>query len=620
MRILLVEDDNLLAQSVAAYLREQRYLVDIAVDGQDGWELAAVCNYDLILLDVILPKIDGISLCRQLRQDGYQMPILLLTAKDTKTDKVMGLDAGADDYLVKPFDFQELAARIRALLRRGNSSLPPILEWENLRLDPSSCEVSYASEALHLTSKEFSILELFLRNSQRVFSRSAIIDKLWSANEDPPAENTIKSHIKSLRQKLKAAGASYDFIETVYGLGYRLKPLSHEQTSHTSEKESNWIQQQALLAAFDKARENFKIKVAERIAVLEQATNALRKGFLDVQLRQNAREEAHKLAGSLGSFGFANGSHLAYEVEHLLEGEALIDRVQALYLYELVMKMQQEIEQNSVEPSFDEPLPTEQCQNVLLVVSGDRPVVEPLAKEAAYFNLQVKTATDTVNAKRALDNAQTFDETSEGFYAVILDLCGSHNVRESLELVAELSNQTPPVPVLVFVDRSDFTNRIEVARAGGSGFLDKSMSPKQVLEQVIQLQRPSVTQAKVMIVDDDPHVVTLIQKLLEPMGLKLATLCDPQHFWEILTKFSPDLLLLDVKMPNINGIELCQVVRNDPHWCKLPVLFLTAHTEAETVEQIFAAGADDCVSKPIVGAQLVTRILNRLQRTELLGN
>ncbi|MFL9458235.1 response regulator [Tolypothrix bouteillei VB521301_2] len=377
-------------------LFEQRYLVDIAVDGQDGWELAAVCNYDLILLDVILPKIDGISLCRQLRQDGYQMPILLLTAKDTKTDKVMGLDAGADDYLVKPFDFQELAARIRALLRRGNSSLPPILEWENLRLDPSSCEVSYASEALHLTSKEFSILELFLRNSQRVFSRSAIIDKLWSANEDPPAENTIKSHIKSLRQKLKAAGASYDFIETVYGLGYRLKPLSHEQTSHTSEKESNWIQQQALLAAFDKARENFKIKVAERIAVLEQATNALRKGFLDVQLRQNAREEAHKLAGSLGSFGFANGSHLAYEVEHLLEGEALIDRVQALYLYELVMKMQQEIEQNSVEPSFDEPLPTEQCQNVLLVVSGDRPVVEPLAKEAAYFNLQVKTATDTV--------------------------------------------------------------------------------------------------------------------------------------------------------------------------------------------------------------------------------
>jgi DNA-binding response OmpR family regulator len=161
MRILLVEDDNLLAQAVAAYLTEQLYVVDIAVDGQDGWELVAVCDYDVILLDVILPKIDGISLCRQLRQDGYQMPILLLTAKDTKTDKVMGLDAGADDYLVKPFDFPELAARIRALLRRGNSSLPPVLEWGSLRLDPSSCEVSYDRQPLHLTPKEFSVLELF---------------------------------------------------------------------------------------------------------------------------------------------------------------------------------------------------------------------------------------------------------------------------------------------------------------------------------------------------------------------------------------------------------------------------------------------------------------------------
>ena len=146
----------------------------------------------------------------------------MLTAKDSSTDKVMGLDAGADDYVVKPFDLRELMARIRALLRRGNAILPPVLSWENLRLDPSNCEVTYKEKLLHLTPKEYRILELFLRNSHRVFSRSEIIEHLWSFDE-LPGEETVKVHIRSLRQKLKLAGAPADVIETVYGLGYRLK-------------------------------------------------------------------------------------------------------------------------------------------------------------------------------------------------------------------------------------------------------------------------------------------------------------------------------------------------------------------------------------------------------------
>ncbi|MBD0387088.1 MAG: response regulator transcription factor, partial [Nostoc sp. C3-bin3] len=293
MRILLVEDDDLLAQAVARYLTKQNYVVDIAADGEAGWELVNVCNYDLILLDIVLPKLDGISLCRQLRQSGYQMLILLLTAKETKTDKVIGLDAGADDYVVKPFDFQELSARIRALLRRGNTSLPPVLEWGALRLDPSTCEVTYAEISLNLTAKEFSLLDLFLRNSQRIFSRSAIVDQLWSAEKDPPEENTIKSHIKSLRQKLKAAGANYDFIETVYGMGYRLKALDHEQSCPKPEPEIDLKQQQILLTAIAQERENFKAKVGSRIAELKLAADALRKGKLDAQLRQKAEQEAH---------------------------------------------------------------------------------------------------------------------------------------------------------------------------------------------------------------------------------------------------------------------------------------------------------------------------------------
>jgi DNA-binding response OmpR family regulator len=146
----------------------------------------------------------------------------MLTAKDSSSSQVSGLDAGADDYVVKPYKLEELLARIRALLRRGNPSLPPVLEWEGLCLDPNTCQVSYNDKPIKLTPKEYRLLELFLRNGNRVLSRSVILENLWSF-EEPPEEDAIKALIKRLRQKLKRAGTSNDFIETVYGLGYRLK-------------------------------------------------------------------------------------------------------------------------------------------------------------------------------------------------------------------------------------------------------------------------------------------------------------------------------------------------------------------------------------------------------------
>ena len=221
MRILLVEDDDRISQALAEALTDQHYAVDIAADGEEGWDFAEACTYDLILLDVMLPKLDGISLCQRLRRQGVKTPVLMLTARDTSNDKVMGLDAGADDYVVKPFDLPELAARIRALLRRGSTTLSPILEWENLRLNPNTCDVTYRDNLLHITPKEYSLLELFLRTSGRVLTRSAILDHVW-AFEDSPGEETVKVHLRGLRQKLKAAGAPANFIETIYGMGYRL--------------------------------------------------------------------------------------------------------------------------------------------------------------------------------------------------------------------------------------------------------------------------------------------------------------------------------------------------------------------------------------------------------------
>jgi DNA-binding response OmpR family regulator len=225
MRILLVEDDNPLAEALAEAIADQRYAVDIATDGEAAWEQIKSLEYDLILLDVMLPKLDGIHLCKRLRSRSYSVPILMVTARDTSTDKVIGLDAGADDYMVKPLDLPELLARIRALLRRGGASSPPTLEWGNLRLDPATYEVSYKEETLRLTRKEYSLLELFLRNGRRILSRSIIIEHIWSL-ENPPEEDTVKAHIKSLRHKLRAVGAPDDLVETVHGVGYRLKQLS----------------------------------------------------------------------------------------------------------------------------------------------------------------------------------------------------------------------------------------------------------------------------------------------------------------------------------------------------------------------------------------------------------
>lgn len=222
MKILFVEDDERIAQPLAEDLRHQYHIVDIAEDGIRGWEYAQLGAYDLILLDWMLPRLDGITLCKRLRAAGYTVPILMLTAKDTTTDKVIGLDAGADDYLIKPFELEELSARVRALSRRSLETRQPVLICGDLRLDPSTCNVTFGEKELSLTPKEYMILELFLRNPTVVFSRAILLDKLWEVGKLPTQE-TIKTHITSLRRKLKEAGGSEDLIETVYGVGYCLR-------------------------------------------------------------------------------------------------------------------------------------------------------------------------------------------------------------------------------------------------------------------------------------------------------------------------------------------------------------------------------------------------------------
>lgn len=222
MRILIVEDDDRIAIPLAEDLRHQKYVVEIAADGIEGWNYIQSADYDLILLDLMLPKLDGISLCKRLRASGYNRFVLMLTAKDTTSDKIIGLDAGADDYLVKPFELEELEARMRALLRRPPELRQPVLSQGQVTLDPACHKAFYAGKPLDLTPKEYLLLEHFLRNPGRAFTRAMLLDKLWELDQ-ASGENTIKTHITNIRGKLKAAGCREKLIETVYGVGYRLR-------------------------------------------------------------------------------------------------------------------------------------------------------------------------------------------------------------------------------------------------------------------------------------------------------------------------------------------------------------------------------------------------------------
>ncbi len=225
MRILVVEDDVQIADMLTEALTNRHYTVDVAQDGEMAWNWIETLEYDLVLLDITLPKMNGLLFCQKLRDRNFSIPVLMLTARDTIADKIIGLDAGADAYMVKPFDLEELMAQIRALLRRKSSTTRSKLSWGSLSLDPDTYEVTFEGQLLHLTPKEYALLELLVSNGRRVLSRPGIIERLWSMDESP-TEEAVKTHIRTLRQKLRAVGAPDDFIETVHGLGYRMKQLS----------------------------------------------------------------------------------------------------------------------------------------------------------------------------------------------------------------------------------------------------------------------------------------------------------------------------------------------------------------------------------------------------------
>ena len=219
-KILIVEDEPTLAEPIKAYLTHEHHLVEIIGDGDEAFEHLKFYKYDVIILDWMLPGMLGIDVCKQFRAAGGATPILMLTAKKQTQEKVYALDAGADDYLTKPFDVQEVSARVRALLRRPQAVSGNILRAKNVVLEPSTFRVTRDEQDVQLLPKEFALLEFFMRHPNQVFSAEALLDRVWSSDSDASPE-TIRTYIKRLRQKIDTAGAQ-SLISTVHGVGYKL--------------------------------------------------------------------------------------------------------------------------------------------------------------------------------------------------------------------------------------------------------------------------------------------------------------------------------------------------------------------------------------------------------------
>lgn len=613
MKILIVEDDDTQASTLAEFLSTHQYLVDVAIDGKQALNYLEIFPYDLVILDLLLPKLDGISLCKRLRQKNNQIPILLLTVQNSLKTKVDGFSAGADDYLVKPFEKEELLARIKSLLRRGHIPIKPDLVWEKLCLNLNSSEVTYNGLKLNLTRTEYGFLEVFLRHPYQLFSPEQIIDHQFTSEHSYSIES-VRSHIKGLRHKLQKAGVP-TLIETVYGLGYRLrkdpsKPIETDNPSQTTQIEQT-------VALLKKSREKFKPSILEQIKLIEAMSKQLQQASPQHEyLLSQIQQETHQLIGLLGILGFTQGASYCSEIETILNGKNRINPAQSQAIRKLAVAIRHGLNESlsPKTPSLTQSKLTLESPNKqpqLLIVDSDTSWSERIKQEANHWGFEAIAVTTPTTAR-----AQIQQHCPD---IILIDFQIHPDHQDNINFLSELTQSAPSIPTLILTTQGSFSTRLEVSRLKPQAFLQKPMDPRQVMLEIYDVfQHYSNFQAQILIVDDHPPTLQLLKEMLTPYKLSVIPLEDSLQLWETLEKINPDLVILDLKMPHINGIDLCQVIRNDPRWHELPIIVLTEFNDIETVQHVLAAGADDIVGKAAASSELVARVMARLKRTPIL--
>ncbi len=344
--------------------------------------------------------------------------------------------------------------------------------------------------------------------------------------------------------------------------------------------------------------------ILERVTVLENAAASLSKQGLDRDRRRQAEHEARKLAGSLGIFGYPIAKEWAREIERLLEGDSALQPAQALRVRELVATLRQHLERPPAEsPSAN----AELLLRRMLIISDDTDLAERVGTDVEAKGLQIERT--TISGLKT--NLGVRPEI------ILLDVAASGSPVDARTRVAA---QWPEVPVVVLAAQGSAVARIEGMSGSGQAFIRKPAAPSKILEVVNQVLRTlEAEKPKILAVDDDPLILTALQTLLPSYEFALVTHADPLTLLNALAKTTPDLLILDIDIPNLNGIEFCRMIRNDARWCTLPVLFLTAQTDPQIAHKVFGVRAEDYVLKPFVDAELLARIRVRLDRASALN-
>lgn len=591
MRILVVEDDEILQSLLKLRLSAENYAIDAAIDGLKGWEYASTYEYDLLILDVVLPKLDGLSLCQRLRHAGYTLPILMLTSQDTSSAKIMGLDAGADDYMVKPFDEPELIARVRALLRRGSTNPLPIVTCGDLHLNSSSHEVFYGKTLLNLTAKEYALLEMMMRESQHVFSNEEILESLWSS-EEFPVDATVRSHMRRLRNKLTAVGAPPDLIATSHGRGYYLKFVPSTSPSVSSSSTSGPIT--ALPSSPSPA-------ITSPIPASPIPASPIPVSRIPASPVQGSPLHSNHYSSKYVSEKLPVSSS---DVAEPSNADITIQPTSRATYNTTQLK-------STTKPSEAKPSEAEQqIQYLELLNQTWQQHRSSCLDRLAVIRIAIEQ----------LEVDQLNPELQAEAYRVAHTLVGSlgtFGLHEAMELARSLDQELHH-DLYVEPSQADYLRSL-LQQLQAQIESTESINQLPIRSAHDYINERSKSKLRLMLVDDDPIFLKVFSPQLQHYGFQVSTLNHPEQFWTLLESIHPDVLVLDVKMPNMTGLSLCQALRTSPNWQKIPVLFLSADRDIKTQNEAFAVGADDYLCKPMTAQHLSQRIQHRLQRIQAIA-
>lgn len=609
VRALLLERHERLPVNWRQSLTAESIEMTVASTLAAGLERLKTSDIQIILLNGVWPDTEAVQFCQQLRQNHdsqfrthHDIPIVVISAAEAYPESIELLSAGADDVWLQSMSLAEFRVRLQAVLRRLSVQRSEQLQLGNLTLEPRSRQAWVGNALLDLTPEEYNLLEVLVSAPDHVFSEVILLRMLWPQNPMPSPQQ-LSQLVSDLNYKLTLAGLP-DSLELLYGLGWcwRSQPQAHRSLPAT-------VAADAVLAPHRQAIwQRYRSEYWQRldsIAMILADWNQIQP--LE---RNEAHHHAQTLAGALGSFGLtkaSQGARILAAGLHALERETAPTPEQVTSLIQQVQQLRFALGDPNRQPLTPETVPiatvcTEASQplrNRIQIWSPDRAWAENLATEADLRGLSVTIRSDLAIAADALDPDQ-------------VDLLIIDADQLNHPALVDLTQLQPPPPFLLLLSEGTLPTRIQATRLGAQHLLIKPVGAEVILEQVFNcLERP-MSASTLLIADDDPALLNYLQQLLQPLGWRVMVCSYATRFWEILEASRPDLIVLDVALPGCNGFELCRVLRSDRHWSTQPILLLAERDDPDWVRQAFQCGADDLLTKPLVGAELAARLYHRL--------